>query len=519
MTVPVRSRQAVAQFFPELLAPDTLRTLANTAIEAAVAAGADFADIRLADRRDFYIGKFSDSPAKLVGSDSGGGLSFELSYGLRVRTGGAWAFVFGSEVTAEELVRSARTAAATTKGLARVVEPAYPMLPAPVATGEWRTPIEIDPFALSPDEHYQIIDAYTDVAKRVPETSCSPRFRWLAETRVFASSEGARLTQHLAGVVPMVWCYGPRKLMINAVSLPVPGLSPQSAGFEIVVGPGRQERIKALAEEVRQLSRYPVAYADVGRYDAIFDGYSVAGIASSTLGPALELGRALGDEADGAGTSIFAPIDDVLGQQLFSPNLNLSVESAMPHLGAAKWDDEGVAMTSFPLIQGGKIVDYCASRVTAGALANWYTKQGNPMTLRGTAFAGVPTQAPVGRARQLTLHTQPDGPTLDAMIQQLGTGLLLRSVHQVQSDQQLATGFMVPDAMLFEVKRGRITRRLRGAAVQLATKKFWKALRTVGNASTVQNHVDTVYSPDGTLWRDVSAPAIHAAGVDVIQNA
>src|SRR5262249_35746375 len=47
--LPMRSRQPVATFVPELVTPDALRTLALAAVHAAQQAGASYADVRISN--------------------------------------------------------------------------------------------------------------------------------------------------------------------------------------------------------------------------------------------------------------------------------------------------------------------------------------------------------------------------------------------------------------------------------------------------------------------------------------
>jgi predicted Zn-dependent protease len=72
---------------------------------------------------------------------------------------------------------------------------------------------------------------------------------------------------------------------------------------------------------------------------------------------------------------------------------------------------------------------------------------------------------------------------------------------------------------VFEVKRGQITRRVRGAALQFRTTKFWNAIAALGDATTQQHFVwDGVR---GETWAEttlpVVAPAAQFRDVDVCQ--
>ena len=506
----LRSKQPVSTLLPDIIDPDALRRLAQAAIDAAKSAGASFADVRISNRRMFEMTYyFPDQPPY-------SSIGFDYSYGIRVRVDGAWAFGYGADPTPDGVAASARNAVATARGFAKVSGAAAEFAAAPVVTGEWTTPVKIDPFSVSPDEHAYMLGAYISAAERVPDGSTFPTsFFWLKETRVFASSEGSIITQHLAQARPrVVLTMGPPIRM--GARLEVTELAPKGAGFEIALGTTLQDKIKEATEEAARLASYPESNVDVGRFEAVLDGMSLAAVVGATLTPALELERVLGLSADAGGTSFLSPPDQILGKPLFSSVLNITAERGIPDLGAAKWDDEGVETEAFPVIQKGAVVDYFGTRATAPALASWYKSQGKPVTSHGSAVAWIPTRAPMGSASHLTVAPGAAGVTLDSLTKQLVNGVLVRGVNYANSDQQLTSGAFYP-AMLFEVKKGQITRRLKHGSVQFGTKKFWKSVTTLGDASSVQACIRNAAS--GQPWvptiQPIMAPAAHIQELNV----
>jgi TldD protein len=429
IALPMRSRAPVSSFFPDIVDPETLRTVALAGVEAARKAGAEYADVRVGEWQTFYVGWSDLSPTP------DGQMQFNAGYGVRVRVGGAWSFAFGLNVTPDAITRSARGAVDTAREVSRFTRPPVPLAPAPVVRGEWETPIEIDPFAVSPDDHGKIFGALRASAERVPQVSLDlmSRFFWSAETRVFASSEGSLITQRLRRANPSVAVYAkaPGK---PGVSLPVDDFIPGSAGFDCVTGVAVQEHVKATAEEASRLTGYPMRAAEVGRFTGVLDGATTATLLVRTLAPALELERALGYHADSLGTSWLTPPARILGQQIFSPLMTLSADRALPHFGAARWDDEGVATQPLSLIERGKVVDYFTTRETASLLSRWYESQGKPVVSRGSAVSWSVQTSPSGCPSQLTMASGARGTTLERMIQgilQFGTKRLWASVSQL----------------------------------------------------------------------------------------
>jgi len=519
--LPIRSQQPVASFFPELIAADTLQALATTGVDAARQAGAEYADIRLTDLRLLRLGiELGDSGVPtIVGNIPGAAITFELSYGIRARVGGAWAFVTGNECTSDAVAAAGRRAAATARGVAASVRQPWEMVAAPAVRGEWTTPVRVDPFAVSPDAHVNILGALYDVGARATGATAWPRVTWTGETRVFASTDGSLTTQHLTHALPSIYIDAKTGVpRVPDVMLRFRDINPISAGLEIFEGAALQERLKAAAADAIPLLQFPIGAADVGRYEAVFDGTSMGAMAAYTLAPALELRRVLGYDADGVGTSILAPTADVLGAPLFAPCLTLTSDRSMPQYGAVQWDDEGVVPRSFPLIANGAVVDYFSTRATAGALASWYSKTGRPLASQGTTIAQSPSTPPRARATDLVIASGASGTTLDTLIRGVKRGVLVRSLEYVSSDQQLSGGAFFPE-MLFEITRGKITRRLIDSGVQFGTKSFWKGITTMGDASTVEYGVARRYPNAGTIeYTPVRAPAAHVARLDVIQR-
>jgi len=512
ITLPTHSRRSILSHGPDLVDGATLRTLAQRGVDAAKSAGATYADIRLNDARTLDM--LSDRRGPLST------MFVELNFGIRVLVDGMWAFASGTELTPDAIALAARSAVTTARGLSTMGGARQELTPVPVVTGEWSMPVAQDVFDTSPDELAKLFGAYWQAIDHVFAADLTnSHVNWTKESRVFASTEGSLVTQHLTarnvGITVGVHALDRKE----ATRLPVVGLDMERVGLDGLTGADVQERIKETAEECKRLTRYPEASADVGRYPAVLDGGAIGSIFGATIAQGLGMDRVLGNDADNVGTSFLAPVDAVLGQQQFSPLLNVTADRAPPHFGAAKWDDEGVATETFPVITKGAVVDYFTTRSTAPALASWYAKQGRPVTSRGSAIAWSAALAPKGCASHLTIASGTTGKTLDNLMKEMGTGLLLRGSDFAVSDQQVSGGAFGP-YMMYEVKQGQITRRLRGGLMQFGTKSLWNGLATLGDASTVISEVNRSYI--GETWiaklLPVAAPAAHMRQVDIIQT-
>jgi len=520
-TLPTRSRKPIDTFLPDIVDPDTLRALASAAIEAAKDAGATYADIRVADVRRLRVDWSMPELMPLPRND----MWLEYHYGLRVRVGSAWSFEFGSDPSLDEVRRAARAATITARGLARVTPDAAAMLPAPAVRSEWATPLTIDPFRVSPDEYAMLLGAFIDAAQRVRYGTVQElTLNWVTETRVFASSEGSLLTQRLTRGNPTVVVHAGTPLRHGGVALPVADIIPGGIGFEYVLRPGIQDRIKETTEEAAKLIHYPEGDAEVGRFPAVFDGATTGAVIATTIARALEGSRVLGENMDDAGGSFLSPIESTLGQPIFSPRLTIEADTPFPHHNAPRWDDEGMPMESFTVVDQGRPVDYFMTRSTVPMLAGWYAKMKRPLRTHGTCIAWGASDVPDACASQLTVHTGSSGTTLGTLVKELGTGLLIYGVGGeetpagVMTNPQVSGGIFSP-RMLFEVKNGQIVRRLRGGIVQFSVKTLAKQIVSLGDSSSVQCHVYQNWQGFNGAPRTtpVLAPAAHLTSLDVMQ--
>jgi len=513
--VPARSSQALETFVRPVFEPAMLRTLATTAIDAARQAGATWADIRLGDRRAFGCGQLN------------AGLTVTCGFGLRVRVNGAAAFVGGSGLTTDTVVAAARSAVATARGLARTAttasDGAGALAPVPVVTGEWATPIAIDPFAVSVDDHvfvaHSVESQWDGLLSRTFQTTFLGYY-FTRETRVFASSEGSLVTQVLSNVETgsdfrkMVWGLQPFEDLV----FPIPGIHPCAGGFEVAVQPNRVEHLQVAAEALARYAELPSGTLDVGRHDVVLDGRAHAYLVGEVILSALSLDRALGHQIDLAGTSFLAPPEEVVGTRVFSPLFSCAVAAGMPNYGAARWDDEGVATTALPLIDHGTVVNYLSDRTTFPARPR-VAAVSSSTTVPGLARTTDFDVAPYAMPPAVTVPAAATPAPLDALARQLGKGLLVHGAY-VAVDPRGYGGWIMP-AMMCEVRGGVPVRRVFGSRLMFSTKRFLATLSAVGDASTLDTTLVRTVVP-GLPWRlmsrTVTAPAALYHNADVVSS-
>ncbi|MEO8184536.1 MAG: DNA gyrase modulator, partial [Deltaproteobacteria bacterium] len=181
---------------PEPVFDPEVRALSDWALEAARAAGASYADVRIADYRTQSL-RTREARVVSVTDDTSRG------FGVRVIARGTWGFAASSELTREEVVRVARQAVAMAQ-----TNSALQREPVQLARGErhvavYRTPLRRDAFAVSLEEKVQRLLSINALAQRQPGVSfVDSRMSFVREHKFFASSEGSLIEQTLDRLHP-----------------------------------------------------------------------------------------------------------------------------------------------------------------------------------------------------------------------------------------------------------------------------------------------------------------------------
>jgi len=509
-------RQAPSAFLPAPPSAEELRRLALAAMDAAKSAGADFADVRVGVQRGVAVPPFPYYP----------GASLEIGYGVRAYVNGTWGFQYGNLLSADAMTSAARSAvagaqryAATNQRLGRTN--AIALAPTPVATGEWHGPSDIDPFNVPLDDYYRVIDTLQANAPAVYRNVRigGGTLGWHAETRVFASTDGALVTQYFMRGGPAMKGTVIRPDTGESVDIQVDDRWITSGGFEVAFNTDWIEYFHAGVEEARRVTELPFRpFRDVGRFPIIFDGASFGNLIGTTLSEALDSDRASGAEADAGGSTFLASPDDVLGASVpqFSPLLTVRADRALPYLNATGWDDEGVVPEPYTLIDRGRVVDYHTTRTTAPRLAAWYAKRGEPMRAHGTAISTLPTDLPRGTPGHLSVAPASGRASLDDLAREIQHGFIMRgTIAGVEAGLSLAT----IQGSALEVQRGKIVGTTSDITLQLVTKKIFTGnLVAIGDAGTVRTVPFTTNKgvPPRQFDQPVSAPAALCKDVDVV---
>jgi TldD protein len=251
----------------------------------------------------------------------------------------------------------------------------------------------------------------------------------------------------------------------------------------------------------------------------VFDAYATAAIVDGTFGAALELDRALGLEANAAGTSYLAPVEQVLGTPIASPLVTLTGDRSMPGgVATVQWDDDGMTPRDFPLITQGVAVDYATSNEHAGTLASWYRRQGMPVTSNGCAAAGDALAMPLIRTPNLTLQPGAVDRSFLDLVAGVDHGIAILG-GRVSMDQQQRNGVGM-STMAYRITKGKLAGTLTSVAYLFRTPEFWKGVMAIGGASSaaVRGFTTTKGQPVQTTVHSVRSVAVHVKQVRVVDG-
>jgi TldD protein len=449
------------------------RELGMLALDEAKRAGARYADVRLSFHR------FESVTAR---EDRVTGLSSNESYGLGVRAlvGGSWGFAGVPRPTRENVAAAAKRAAQIAAANDRRAREKIELAPvAKQRDASWTTPHRVDPFSIAPEEKADLLLQWNAAALRVKGVSfASSSIASVREGRLLLTSEGSIVRRTFVRLSP--------QLTLTAVSSDqsdfqsrTADMAPRSAGWEYVLDLDITNRARRWAEEaVEALAAPPV---EPGRWDLVLDPSHLWLTIHESIGHPTELDRALGYEANYAGTSFLAPPEKVLGKLRLGPEI-LQIEANRTEAGGGAtcgFDDEAVPAESWPLVKDGLFVDYQTTREQASAIA----KLTGISRSHGCSYAQDWSRIPFQRMPNVSLLPGKEDLSAEDVVAAVDRGILIVGDGSYSIDQQ-RYNFQFGGQVFWEIRGGKKTRMLRDVAYVSRTPDFWNGLALLGGKST-----------------------------------
>jgi TldD protein len=445
-----------------LLTEPTLDDIIKRALAAATRAGATYADIRIVRRRNESIGTREDKVERVASSE-------EYGLGVRVLAAGAWGFAATPIVSAAEAERVARIAVDIAKANAPLMPKPIALAPVPANVDVWQTPLTKDPFKIPLEDKAELLLAINREAMKVPGVKfASAGYSGNAEWKLFASTDGAYIEQDLVRVGPgyFVTAVDERHGEFESVAHTI---APRQAGWEYVEAAPLVADARHIAEQA--VEKLKAASVEPGKRDLVVDPTNLWLTIHESIGHSTELDRALGYEANFAGTSFATP--DKLGKlQIGAPILTFYADKTTPGgLATCGYDDDGVATQKWNLVENGRFVGYQTTREQAG----WIHEKAS----RGTSYADSYASFPFQRMPNVSLQPHAKERSLDDIVAATDDGILVIGNGSWSIDHQ-RLNFQFGGQTFWEIKRGKRTRMLRDVAYQANTIEFWSACDMIG---------------------------------------
>jgi TldD protein len=444
-----------------------LNDLADVALAAATRAGASYADIRLGETRRESAFAREDRLERFDESACAG-------FGLRVLLGGSWGFCGAARLDRAAVLAAVERACDNARA-ASVVQ-AQPIVVEHHAAREaqWLMPMRLDPFEVSAAAKADFLLSVTAAARDAGADFCTAALRCEREERLFANSHGARLLQSRTRVDPQFEATAidraSGKFATRESLVP-----PRGAGWEYVESCGLvEEAARAGAEARLKLAAKPVT---PGVMDVVIDPTNLWLTIHETVGHSTELDRALGWEANFAGTSFLKPamLDTLrFGSDLMTIRAERSREGGLATVG---FDDDGAPAEAAEFFI-----------VENGVFRNWQMALGQAHHIgaarsNGCAYADDPTAFPIQRMPNISLEPNSAPCSLEDLIGGVENGLYIVGAGSWSIDQQ-RDNFQFGGQLFYEIRNGRLGEMVQSAAYQGRTLAFWHSLDGLGDAST-----------------------------------
>lgn len=448
------------------------RRLAAAALSRARDFGVDHADFRFERVRYQHL---SVRDGHLQGAED----SEDIGFAVRVIHQGAWGFAAGVALATDEAVRVAEQAVNVAMVAAAMTRSPVELAPEPVYDDvAWCSSYSVNPFDVPLGDKVELLEDWTRrlvAADAVDHASAT--LLQVQENKFYTDLAGTATTQQRIRLQPGVEAFGSRDDRFDSMSSIAP---PVGRGWEFVVGDEGWDFDTELGELPGLLAEKLAAPSvEAGRYDLVIDPSNLWLTIHESVGHATELDRALGYEANYAGTS-FATLDQLGALQYGSPLMHVTGDRTAEHgLASIGYDDEGVQAQSWDIVRDGVLVGFQLDR----AMAHTFGAALNGGRSNGCAYADSPGHIPIQRMANVSLQPDPEGPDTAGLIAQVERGLYIVGDKSWSIDMQ-RFNFQFTGQRFYAIENGELRGQVRDVAYQATTTDFWRSMTAVGGPQT-----------------------------------
>jgi len=392
----------------------------------------------------------------------------DMGVGVRVVVDGAWGFAATTALDPQSVAATARRACQLARRAAGLPGPEVLLADEPAVVGVHVSDYQVDGFTVPLAEMVeQVRDRCTVFADRVDHSSAT--LECALETTYLADLTGTRVWQQRARTHPVYTAVLITDSGFDDMSTTAP---PAARGWEYLSAHWPwQEELSALPDLLAEKTRAPSV--EPGPHDLVIDPTNLWLTIHESVGHATEKDRALGYEANYAGTSFATP--DHLGSLRYGSELmNIRADRTARHgLSTVGWDDEGVAAQEWDIVRDGVLVGYQLDRQMAGPHGR----------SNGCAYADSAEHVPIQRMPNVNLQPAPGGPSTEELIADVEDGLYIVGDKSWSIDMQ-RYNFQFTGQRFHRIRGGRLVGQVRDVAYQSNTLQFWRSLAALGGEQT-----------------------------------
>ncbi len=456
---------------------DERARLAAFALEMARKEGATYADIRINRYRNQMISfraqtdRATRKPVEVPRVSD----SESFGFGIRVLAEGTWGFASSYDVGKDAIARAAAHAVEIGKANAALRRQPVRLAPTPAYKDTYRTAVGIDPFSVPIEQKLELLRKVASEVLAVKGVFSIMAFiRQHSEDRFFASSEGSLIQQYVCQVGPEFTAQAveagrkvkSRTYRPNAVC----------AGYEAVERARLIENAQRVGEEA--VAHLKAPSVTPGVKDLVLLPSHLGLTIHESIGHSTELDRALGYEANYAGTSFLTP--EKLGKfRVGSEIVNVFGDRTRPEsLSTCGYDDDGVKTRQFPILKDGIFVGFQTIRDQAHLIGQTESM--------GCCYADSFSSVPFQRMPNVWLAPSPGATTLEDLISGVDDGILIDGRGSYSIDQQ-RYNFQFGGDAFFAIKGGKLGPMIADVAYQSRTPDFWGSCDAIGGQALWEN--------------------------------
>ena len=429
---------------------------AATAVEAAIAAGASYADARVVLRRHERLSAQNGELEAVKNTD-------DLGLGVRALVGSSWGFAATSQLTGSAAGGAGAEATATAKASALVPGEGLQLADVPVTQDRYETPHAEDPFDVPLGDKVDVVVSATRQMHEVEGVMVATAHLTFWDTeKWFVSSQGHRIFQHIVESGCGMDATAVGEAETQRRSYPQSFGHVETGGYEVVRRfdlPGNAPRIAEEAVALLSADDCPS-----GELDVILGSSQVALQIHESVGHAIELDRILGWEAAFAGTS-FLELDQLGSLRYGSPLMNITADATIPRaLSTFGYDDEGTPAQRVPIVDEGTWVGVLSGRDSAHLAG---LEPGG--MVRADGFARMPM------VRMTNVGLLPGDSSLEEMISETEHGVVMETNRSWSIDDR-RLNFQFGCEIGWEVKAGKKVRMVKNPTYTGITPTVWGSM-------------------------------------------